>query len=96
MHIQSTSSNDATQKPVSRDEISSLIENKVAETLKRTLPDILRNAFIAPDPNCSPNMIYEEQPLPKKSKADDDTPSIPVCSRTEKYYATVQEATISE
>ena len=51
MLIEGTRSDDAstTPIPVSRDQLSSLIEDKVTETLKRTLPDILRNAFMTPE-----------------------------------------------
>jgi hypothetical protein len=92
----------ATPIPVSRDQLSSLIEDKVTETLKRTLPDILRNAFMTPEPNGSQENIAVEQPQPQPKRAkvaDGDTPPAFVgSSRSDKYYAPAPapEATISE
>jgi hypothetical protein len=100
MLIEGTRSDDAsaTPIPVSRDQLSSLIEDKVTETLKRTLPDILRNAFMTLEPNGSQENIAVEQPQPKRAKvADGDTPPAFVgSSRSDKYYAPAPEATISE
>ena len=96
---QSAGSEGATQSQniVSRDEISSLIEAKVTETLKRTLPELIKNALVTPDAKGSPNNVPGE-PLSKIVKvADDDASSASVAfSRTKKYYAPVQEVTISE
>ena len=96
--IPSASSDDVPQNQVSKEEISSLIEQKVAETLKRTLPDLLRSAIMTSNPNNSPNAVNEEEPIAKRSKVDDvNAPSLPATSsRADKYYAPVQEATISE
>ncbi|CAB4008128.1 Hypothetical predicted protein [Paramuricea clavata] len=100
MLIEGTRSDDAsaTPIPVSRDQLSSLIEDKVTETLRRTLPDILRNAFMTPEPNCSQENIAVEQPQPKRAKVvDSDTPPAFVgSSRSDKYYAPAPEATTSE
>ena len=93
MLIKGTSSDDgsATSIPVTRDEISSLIENKVTATLKRALPDILRNAFMT-DPDGSQANEVGAHPLPKKAKAEDsETPVSVVSSRSDKYYAPAQE-----
>ncbi|PFX25106.1 hypothetical protein AWC38_SpisGene10283 [Stylophora pistillata] len=98
MLIKGTSSDDAsaTSIPVTRDEISSLIENKVTETLKSALPDILRNAFMT-DPDGSQANEVGAHPQPKKAKADDsETPVSVVSSWSDKYYAPAQETTISE
>ena len=100
MLIEGTRSDDAsaTPIPVSRDQLSSLIEDEVTETLKRTLPDILRNAFMTPEPNGSQENIAVEQPQQKRAKVvDSDTPPAFVgSSRSDKYYAPAPEATISE
>ena len=100
MLIEGTSSDDAsaTPIPVSRDQLSSLIEDKVTETLKRTLPDILRNAFMTPEPKDPPENIAVEHPQPKRAKVvGSDTPPASVSSsRSDKYYASAPEATISE
>ena len=76
-----------------------MIEQKVAETLKRTLPGLLRNALSAPDFNNSPNVETNEgEPIAKKGKVQDDNTQFlsATSSRADKYYASVQEATISE
>ena len=76
-----------------------MIEQKVAETLKRTLPGLLRNALIAPDFNNSPNVETNEgETIAKKGKFQDDNIQFlsATSSRADKYYAPVQEATISE
>ena len=105
MLIEGTSpnGNDAskTPAPVSRDELCSLIHNQVNETLKRTLPDILKTALsMAPQSNVSQEDEVVEQPQPKRAKlvgVDSDSPTANVSSsRSEKYYATTQQATISE
>lgn len=76
--------------------ICSSRENKVTETLKRALPDILRNAFMT-DPDGSQANEVGAHPQPKKAKADDsETPVSVVSSRSDKYYAPAQETTISE
>ena len=90
---------DVPQNPLSRDDITSVIEQKVAETLKRTLPGLLRNALIAPDFNNPPNVETNEgEPIAKKGKVRDDNTQFlsATSSRADKYYAPVQEATISE
>ena len=76
-----------------------MIEQKVAETLKRTLPGLLRNALSAPDFNNFPNVETNEgEPMAKKRKVqDDNTQFLSATSRrADKYYAPIQEATISE
>ena len=90
---------DVPQNPLSRDDITSVIKQKVAETLKRTLPGLLRNALIAPDFNNPPNVETNEgEPIAKKGKVRDDNTQFlsATSSRADKYYAPVQEATISE
>ena len=105
MFIEGTSPNDndasKTPAPVSRDELRSLIKNQVNETLKRTLPDILKSALrIAKKLNVSEEDEVLEQPQPKRAKllgVDSDLPTANVSSsRSEKYYSTAQEATISK
>jgi hypothetical protein len=93
MLIEGTLSDDAsaTHIPVS----SSLIEDKITETLKRTA---VRNAFMTPEPNGSQENIAVEQSRPKRAKVvDSDTlPAFVGSSRSDKYYAPAPEATISE
>ncbi|PFX14795.1 putative RNA-directed DNA polymerase from transposon BS [Stylophora pistillata] len=92
MLIKGTSSDDAsaTSIPVTRDGIISLIKNKVTETLKRALSDILRIAFMT-DPDGFQAKEVGAQPQPKKAKADDsETPVSVVSGRSDKYYAPAQ------
>ena len=72
MFIEGTSPNDNDAKktpvPVSREELCSLIYNQLNETLKRTLPDILKTALsVAPQSNGSQEDEVVEQPLPKRA-----------------------------
>ena len=71
--IPSTSSDDVPQNPLSREDISSVIEQKLAEALKRTLPGLIRDALIAPDSNNSPNVETNEgEPIAKRGKVHDE------------------------
>ena len=97
--IPSTSLDDVPQNPLSRDHITSVIEQKVAETLKRTLLGLLGNALSAPDFNNSPNVETNEgEPIAKKGKVQDDHTQFlsATSSRAYKCYVPVQEATIFE
>ena len=63
-----------------------------------TLPDILRSAFMTPEPNGSHGNIAVEQLQPKRAKVvESDTPPAFVgSSHSDKYYAPAPEAIISE
>ena len=54
---------------------------------------------MTPDPHNSPNAeTIEGEPIAKRGKVDDVNAQLssPISSRADKYYAPVQEATISE
>ena len=82
---------------MSRDEITSLIEDKVAETLQRTLPDILKRTFVAPEGSRLTDIVMDGESTPKRAKSDDSN-SISVInnSRTDRYYTPVQETTLPD
>jgi hypothetical protein len=68
----------------------------VAETLKRTLPEILRSAFVTPAPDSVTHQATHGEPTQKQAKSDNDTPVAVTNNRIDKYHAPIPETTLPD
>ena len=68
----------------------------MAETLKRTLPEILRSAFVTPAPDSVTHHATHGEPTQKQGKSDNDTPVAVTNNRIDKYHAPIPETTLPD